>query len=549
MKRLCICTSSEIISRGGEYLKYYLQELKKFCEKVIVVVNESLTSETYEKLKNYDIIYEKCPKNDFYSWKSVINKIGYDLLSDYDELILTNDSCYGPFYPLYDVFNKMENEDCDFWGITKYPERRKRILFFRKTISEHLQSYFLVCKKELFLSKYFKYFWKKVKINKLSEKYTNYYETLFTEYFLKKGFKSASYIPLYKNINPIYMSYLLLKNEKLPLIKKEYFYNHKQILKESISSGPPKALNFIKKNTEYDINFIYEDLLKNQKMSNIQKTLHLNYIFTDKCENENNYNPKTALIMNIYYPELVDYCYKYATSMPEYADLYLVTSRNDTKELIEHKFKNLPNKTEIRLKPNRGRDLSAFLIACKDVFENYELVCCMHDKKTDYNSLQSGKDFCDICFECNLRSRGYVNNVISLFMNSPKIGLLCPLPVEFSRIVTIGKELVKCENPYKQLYDILNLQIPFDNHPIAPYGSMFWIRGKAIKPLFRHKWDYEDFPEEPMPITGTISHGIERIFSSVAQEAGYFTAYVSPTDYASVYTDNLIQLYSKFFTK
>ena len=81
-----------------------------------------------------------------------------------------------------------------------------------------------------------------------------------------------------------------------------------------------------------------------------------------------------------------------------------------------------------------------------------------------------------------------------------------------------------------KLYEMLSLSIPFDNYPVAPYGSMFWVKSRAMKPLFRHKWINDDFPEEPIEADGTILHAIERIIPLVIQESGYYVSYVGDYD-------------------
>jgi rhamnosyltransferase len=52
--------------------------------------------------------------------------------------------------------------------------------------------------------------------------------------------------------------------------------------------------------------------------------------------------------------------------------------------------------------------------------------------------------------------------------------------------------------------------------------------------LFDHPWTYDDFPEEPLPIDGTVMHAIERIYSFVCQDAGYYPAIVMSDRYASL---------------
>lgn len=45
--------------------------------------------------------------------------IGWDRLTEYDELILANDSFYGPFEDIRKIFAEMESRDLDFWGLMK----------------------------------------------------------------------------------------------------------------------------------------------------------------------------------------------------------------------------------------------------------------------------------------------------------------------------------------------------------------------------------------------------------------------------------------------
>ena len=46
-----------------------------------------------------------------------IYKIGWNKLNQYDELILANDSCFAPMFPLKDIFKKADKSNCDFWHL------------------------------------------------------------------------------------------------------------------------------------------------------------------------------------------------------------------------------------------------------------------------------------------------------------------------------------------------------------------------------------------------------------------------------------------------
>ena len=87
---------------------------------------------------------------------------------------------------------------------------------------------------------------------------------------------------------------------------------------------------------------------------------------------------------------------------------------------------------------------------------------------------------------------------------------------------------------------MLELNVPFDDKPDAPYGGMFWVRGKAMAPFYRYPWTFEDFPEEPLKVNdGTILHALERIYPMIVQEAGYWSGWIMPTSEAATHFDNL----------
>jgi len=142
-----------------------------------------------------------------------------------------------------------------------------------------------------------------------------------------------------------------------------------------------------------------------------------------------------------------------------------------------------------------------------------------------------------------LESKEYVENLLNIFEQNKFVGMLCPI----QPINAIGYELCGNLDNVENLFKKLNLKIPFDTNPTVPFGAMFWIRGDAIMPLFRHKWDYKDFPQEPILPEGTISHAIERIFPYIVQEAGYISTWVMTEEFAQNQIENLY--YKHLLTK
>jgi lipopolysaccharide biosynthesis protein len=50
---------------------------------------------------------------------------------------------------------------------------------------------------------------------------------------------------------------------------------------------------------------------------------------------------------------------------------------------------------------------------------------------------------------------------------------------------------------------------------------MFWARPEALQPLFDLDLTWQDYPEEPLPLDGTILHAIERLLPFVARRTGF----------------------------
>ena len=180
----------------------------------------------------------------------------------------------------------------------------------------------------------------------------------------------------------------------------------------------------------------------------------------------------------------------------------------------------------------------------KDIVQNYEYLCFAHDKKSAQLHGSVGEGFSYKCFQNTLYSEDYIYNIIDLFVKNPRLGLMCPPePNHADFSPTIGFAWGPNSN-FEITMDLakrMGISVPMDENKdaIAPYGSFFWFRYEALKAFYEMDWKYEDFPEEPLPVDGTISHAIERLRPFVAQSAGYFTAYVMVDKFARIEYTNL----------
>jgi len=210
MKRIAIFAHFDKDDIIDDYVIYYLQGLKKVADDIIFVSDCNLPLAETKKLNSIclKIIAQKHGEYDFGSYKRGILE-AKNILNNYDELIIANDSCYGPIFPFENVFRQMEQRKCDFWGLTqnknKYPI--------------HIQSFFVVFKKTVFLNSIFTNFFEKIEKEMSKTILIEKYEIGLTQTLIKAGFKKDSFFKPFRENPMADNNALKLLFRGMPLIK------------------------------------------------------------------------------------------------------------------------------------------------------------------------------------------------------------------------------------------------------------------------------------------------------------------------------------------
>ena len=556
VKRLIVFLFYDKEGIVDNYIPTLFEGLRGFYDKLCFVANGKLQDEGRKKVEKYvtDFLVRENKGFDVWGYKEGLEFYGWEELEKYDEIILMNYTIFGPIYPFSEMFKTMNKKDLDFWGITKHHEVDFDVFDTCKYgyIPEHIQSSFLVIRKSLLKTKDYRDMWENMPmINSYAES-VGLYEAIFTKEFSEKGYKSAVYIDTtdlegYTRYPLMMMSDELIINRRCPIIKlKSFSQNYMDILTDTLGYCTLDSYEFIKNNTNYDVDLIWENILRTSNMASIKRLMHLNYILPTEYEKNkiDISKDKILLIFHIYFEDLIDESMKYMKSMPINSDILITTPKIDLKEILERKIKDLPYKNiEIRVIENRGRDVSSLLVGAKDIVMNYDYVCFMHDKKTtQLKPYCAGQSFRYKCYEGNLSSKEYVMNILGTFKENRRLGILMPPPSNHGNFFhTIGNEWGSNLKETEELATKLGLKVPlhWGEEPISPLGTMFWFRPKAMKKLFDYDWKYEDFPKEPNGYDGTILHAIERIYGFVIQDAGYYCAWCFTEKLAKIELTNL----------
>ena len=527
-----------------DYAKFYLSKLKAICSKVIVVSNCKLDSvaQGWLTTRGFKLVQRGNTGYDFAAWKDALSRMDLKQLEEYDELILCNNSVFGPLFSFDELFAKMETRKCDFWGVSLHPA----IGVIQKT---HLQSYFLVFKKKVFCSDAFRNYWKNLSLPSTFQQAIEE-EIKFTPYLEDSGFTWSAlldnrldiknYIDIPRN-NPL----LSLQNGS-PFIKKKVFlapysyYFDRGLVKDASSS-----LDWVAKNTNYPVNLIEEYLIKKLYPSQYKSIFHKNYVIDENansCLNEDVVK-RTAIIFYAYFDDLCEKCVPFILNMPEKSQVFIVSSSKKTLDKYKDLLSQSPErKIEFKLQENRGRNEAAYFLTCRGVWDKFSYICLAHDKKLRHLPKVEGDSAFIHSFQNVLATKGFVLQLLELFENNERIGMVVPpTPIhsEWQGILRVpyGPNKGICLDLLKKM----ECEESLDPCPIAPYGGNFWVRSSALLPLLRiiDKEGISFFPKEPLALDGTVLHALERIYPEINRKEGFFTAVASPNSYVSAYFDNL----------
>lgn len=257
-KRLGVFVFYDPLGQVDDYVDYLLYSVSKYTKKIYIISNCKLKYEGKDRMSKYsDCIYER--ENigfDASAYKFFFTSvISNDELKEYDELLLFNDSFYGPFFSLDNIFQKMSNEDVDVWGLTS----NANVVYNGEPFPKHIQSFFLVIKNKVFLDEKYMDFWNNMKNPNTIEKAVLDFEIGFARWLENHNYKSKSYLDIVGekyvndgNNNPYSKyAYDLIAECRIPILKRKALDCINNNMNDLI-----KIISFIRYETSYNVFWI-----------------------------------------------------------------------------------------------------------------------------------------------------------------------------------------------------------------------------------------------------------------------------------------------------
>lgn len=539
------------------YVEYFLNDLVNNLDELVIVSNGFLAEKEKKKLTKYTsrIIERENIGFDIWGFRTGLLEIGWKELINYDEVLLVNNTLMGPVYPFSTMFFEMEKQDVDFWGIARHYE-----LPFDPFgtieygyIPEHIQSYFMVFRKSMITAKLFQEYWNNLPELNSYGAAVGKHEASFTKRFSDRGFKWDTYVHTDDlkrlNANPI-MNYpmLLIKERKCPVFKRRIFFQDYDIALDATVGQPAYDLfEYLRSSGLYDVDLIWENLLRTCHQSDLAKNMHLSYILPGETgisewKEKELKKKKVVFVAVLNHLDQLDFQEQYIMAVPKFADLFVLTSSKKSRDYLENRVTSWGfHKAEIRKIEQECIGETSLLNAVQDIIGIYEYVCFYHDSKSK-RKVRASIDECRQykCTSNVLYSEKFVYQILDKFESEPRLGLLVPPESNHNVFFSnIGDEWHLNYHVTEKLIKTLGMDVPIfiEKEPLISGENMFWGRVEALKIILdKHKIGLikkelsGEVLKEEVP-------GILRLFA--VQAEGYYPAVVMSDVYASNEFDNL----------
>lgn len=270
MKRIAVFVFYDPQGIVDSYISRLLADIRSYIDRLIVVCNGRMSSGE-RNIQDYadEVVIRPNEGYDAGAYKDVITKlIRTETLSAYDQLILFNDTIYGFFYPLSELFRYIDSrKEVDMWGMTEHSGIGEHK---GKKLSWHLQGYFLVINKKLLHSRDFVAYWEALKYPGTYTEAIFDFEIGMSQYFLQKGYLLKSIyepekigVPKSHCFGNLYFShaYELVVEARCPVLK----------VKSIENMAGMRAMQYLEKNHLCDASDIWEHYrrrIRNQNVGN-----------------------------------------------------------------------------------------------------------------------------------------------------------------------------------------------------------------------------------------------------------------------------------------
>lgn len=238
--------------------------------------------------------------------------------------------------------------------------------------------------------------------------------------------------------------------------------------------------------------------------------------------------PRIGLHIHIYNGALAQEFTRYLQQFPVPFDVFVThvktADRSHLQTLFNRDVLPLANTVTIVQTPNRGRDVAPWLSGIGQELQKYDLCCHVHAKESVQTDF--GPSWRAYLLD-NLLRPDAVRTTLAAFAGDALLGCAFPAMYKSLREVMhyVDVPLYGSKEEYRMITGLLaRMGLPATygrSEQFFSGGTMFWYRPQALQPLLECGLRFEDFPEEPIGVGGTLAHALERVPPLVCTRRGY----------------------------
>lgn len=524
------------------YVDYLLRDLSENLTDMVIVCNGALNVQGEEVLRRHtDHLYRRENTGfDAAAWKYAMTEaLGWEYLEQYDEIVLLNDTFFGPVYPFSQMFEEMASRNVDFWGITGHgrvdSERLPKCPY--SYLPAHIQSYFCVIRRAMHTAPAFREYWEAQPVYRTFSEVVGGNEVTFTQHFADLGFHWCTYVDsaALDTKVPCNQSILLpfdLLQNGCPVLKRKCFSTYEAFHNGNIlNTQTDRALRFIKNKTDYPVAFIYETILRLYNIADIYNNLHLNFVLPSAPIDQAPEQDCRAVAVLQLNTGRAENKRSYLQAIPRWMDLIILT---DTAEKAEELRHQLMSEFGSRLRVFNPPSTAAEFLFSADgpcASGQYEFLCFCPELDTQAHPERFYVEQEQVQWDNLLADEASILKIITCFRKNPHLGLLVP-PWPFAE--TGNLMWADSFEVVQRLVGILQLNIPIaKSKPSLSAGMAFWCRIDALKALTKMDWIGRSSDHDGTRMTDLSEDAVGHLLPFAAQQAGYFTGWVFTQEYVS----------------
>lgn len=533
-----------------DFVRYALAGMRDDATHILAVVNGSLDDHGRSLLEEVadEILVRRNRGYDIWAHKEGLEHIG-ERISEYDEVLLTNDTWFGPVRPYGPVFERMNATEAHFWGMTDHEYDPLNKFTGEGDLPYHLQSFWIAVRREMFLSEAWRDYWRDL------PEMPDYYdavlkhETQFTKYFTDRGFSSGVAYPAsdYPTDHPALFNAELLLDDGCPIIKRRPFFHYPPFLDRHAMIGRRTAQ--LIESYGYPIELFWRNLARNVQPKTLNTDAAMLEVLPDSEVSYDRSKPfRVAVIAHCADPATVSHLLDRIVQISVPFRLYVTTTSQAASAAVEAAFSEreiaFAEHTEFRVVPKKaGRDMSAFFVGCRDILKSgeHDIVVKIHSRAPRKRGANAARYFRRFQLENLISSPGQFANLLGLFQREPGLGAVFP-PMMHIGYAVAGRGWGPYRAPAVAMSRRLGIKVPMDGiTPLAPMGGMWIGRPEALSLLLEDSLTYDDYDASDAGRKSEVDFARvqERMIPLAMGERGYHCRTVMNEDHAGIAYANL----------